>query len=731
MQALVEDTRTGQILACEVPPPQLRPGGVLVQTHFSAISAGTERVKVEMGKKSLLQKALARPDLVKQVVDYARENGIHAAYEKVRARLDAYSTMGYSASGIVLRVANDVDEFRPGDRVACAGVGYANHCQVNFVPRNLAVKVPDAVPLEAAALTTIGAIAMQGLRQGQVSFGEAVAVIGAGLVGVLAIQLARASGCRVIALDRDPRRAERAVELGAHLGLVADDPEAEILIEGFSRHGVDLALVTAATPSAEPVELAARILRDRGRMVIVGDVRMDVSRAHMYAKELSIVMSRSYGPGRYDPGYEEHGHDYPIGYVRWTERRNMEAFLDLVAQGKLNLAPLLENRYRLEEGGKAYEDIGTNGAYTAILAYEGTAEISAVQPSRGAEASRRASLDVVRVGCIGAGAFARSVVIPALRAHTGVVLQSVASASGVAAESARKGFAFVRAQTPAQLLHDPEVDAVFILSRHDSHASYTAQAVAAGKHVFVEKPLATTREQLRLIESAHEEWQRRQDQAAWVMAGFNRRFAPATEAIQGFFGSRQEPMLVHVRVNAGYQPRNNWVHEDGGRIVGEFCHFVDWARAVIAAPIRSVHAVALPDGARYSRDNIAATLIFDDGSVASLLYLANGDAALPKEYFEVSCEGGVARLNDFRTLELTRNHKTRTESCRHDKGHRREFQLVVDAMLAGAPAPIPFSELVEVTEATFAVQESIAEGSRVDLRRTPKQEAAHAAAGLP
>jgi predicted dehydrogenase len=726
MQAIVEDTKTGQVLTQETPPPELRRGGILVRTCYSAISAGTERVKVEMGEKSLLQKALARPDLVRQVIDYALQNGIRAAYDKVQTRLDTFSTMGYSAAGLVLEVAEDVPDFRPGDRVACAGAGYANHCQVNFIPRNLAVKVPESVPLDAASLTTIGAIAMNGLRQAQVSFGETVVVIGAGLVGVLTIQLARAAGCRVIAIDRNPARAQKAAELGAQLGVAADDPHLPAAVREFSRSGADAAIITAATPSAEPVELAARLLRDRGRVVVVGDVGLGVSRASMYAKELSLVMSRSYGPGRYDPEYEEDGHDYPIGFVRWTERRNMEAFLDLLAQGALNLSPLLERRYPVEQGAKAYEDIRENGSYTAIIEYGELAKAPRPEPANAIVRNNGEAREILRIGAIGVGNFARGTIFPALRANPSAVLYSVASATGLAAESARKGFGFARAETPAQLLMDRDVDAVFILSRHDSHARYILEALAGHKHVFVEKPLAVNREQLQAIETAYHILEQAGRPLPCLMVGFNRRFATATEEIKEFFNSRSEPMVVHIRVNAGYQPKDHWVHADGGRIIGELCHFIDWARFIIASPIQSVSAIGLPDGARYSRDNVAVTLSFDDGSIANLLYLANGDTAVPKEYFEVFCGASVARLDDFRTVSLTRNRKTRVLHTHKDKGHGRELELTIEAMRTGQPSPIAFEQLIEITEVTQSVQDLLKQGRAVSLP-TPRKRVAHAA----
>jgi predicted dehydrogenase/threonine dehydrogenase-like Zn-dependent dehydrogenase len=707
MRAILEDTKSGQVQTYEVPPPELRPGGILVRTHFSAISAGTERVKIETGEKSLLQKALARPDLVSQVLQYARTNGVRAAYQKVQARLESLATLGYSSAGTVLEVAEDVQGLRPGDRVACAGGGYANHCEINFIPQNLAVRVPDSVALDAASLTTIGAIAMQGLRQAQVAFGETVAVIGAGLVGALTIQLARAAGCRVIAIDLDPIRAKRAVELGAHLALEAGDSRLTLEILSFSRYGADAAIVTAATPSAEPLELAARILRERGRIVIVGDVGMGVSRSNMYGKELSIAMSRSYGPGRYDPQYEEEGLDYPVGYVRWTEKRNMEAFLDLLAQGSLLVAPLIERRYPVEEGARGYDDIRRNGAYTALIEYGSGRENTRTDGSGTRASGSRETSEALRVGCIGAGSFARSIIFPALQADKHVVLQSVATASGVAAESARRSYRFLQAETPSHLLEDSCVDAVFVLSRHDSHASYVVQAIKSGRPVFVEKPLATDWQQLQAIQEAYQGRLER-GELPFVMVGFNRRFAPASELIRQFFAGRREQMLIQVRINAGYQPKGHWTHDHGGRIVGELCHFVDWARSIIAVPIRSVTALALPDGTRYHQDNVTATLTFEDGSLAVLTYLANGNANMPKESYEVFCEGRSAQLNDFRTLTLADSRKAQKHQLHHDKGHCAEVQKTLQAMRSGSPSPIPFEELVEVTETVFAIQKAIA-----------------------
>jgi predicted dehydrogenase/threonine dehydrogenase-like Zn-dependent dehydrogenase len=721
MLAILANMKTGAVGTFDVPTPELRAGGMLVRTAFSAISAGTERSTIETGKKSLLGKAHARPDLVKQVLDFAKTDGIRAAYQKVQTRLDTVSGLGYSCSGVVLAVSEGVAEFQPGDRVACAGVGYASHSEINFVPRNLAAKVPDSVSLEAASLTTIGAIAMQGLRQARVSLGENVVIVGAGLLGVLTILLARAAGCHVIAIDANPLRAKQALEFGASLGLSASEPSLSPKILEFTRYGPDAAIITASSSSTEPVELGARLLRDRGRIVVLGAVPLGVSRELMYRKELSLTLSRSYGPGRYDSNYEESGNDYPVGYVRWTEQRNMEAFLGFLSNQAGRIDSLLRLQYPIEDGVQAYSEIQRTGAYTAILRYD------SARPVDGREATRihrvRESTDVLRVGCIGAGSFARGIIFPQLQALKNVRLEAVGTASGISAFSAQKLFAFHRALPPAEILADLNVDAVFILSHHDSHALHILSALSQRKPVFVEKPLAINVEEL---ESIHATYQAELDngRSPFVMVGFNRRFAPPSIEIHRFFSARREPMAVHIRVNAGYLPREHWTQNsrNGGRIVGEACHFLDWMRYIVGKNIVSVYARAIPDGARYTRDNVAIMVSFADGSIGNILYVANGDKTLPKEYYEVFCEGGIARLDDYGSIELFRGGKRQHIKCNRDKGHKKELELTANAMREGQPSPVPFEELAEVTAASFAVLESLSLGMPVSVssqRPTP------------
>ena len=709
MKAVLTNSKTGEIAIHEIPVPELLPCGILVQTHFSVISSGTERTKIETGEKSLLGKARARPDLVRQVIDFARSNGIRAAYQKVQTRLDTLSPIGYSCSGTVLEVGKDVIGLRPGDRVACAGAGYANHSEVNFIPRNLAVRVPDGVALEHAAITTIGAIAIQGLRQAQISFGETVVVIGVGLIGILTVQLAKAAGCRVLAVDVDEGRVKHALSSGAQAGFLAGDPRLPELVAGFSRMGADAALITAATHSSQPLELSTKLLRDRGRIVIVGDVGLDVPRTLLYSKELSVTLSRSCGPGRYDSTYEEGGIDYPIGYVRWTEQRNMEAFVDYLSTGEVDVTSLLEQQRPLEEAPQAYDEIRKTRTYTVLLRYpQQRAEKPPSFDNATAPQTALANQENIYVGCLGAGGFALSTIFPYLRKIRGARLEAVATATGVAAESARESAGFQRTGTPANVIADPKINVIFVLTRHDSHARYLIAALKNGKPVFAEKPLCVVREEFDAIREVYRARLER-NLSPFVMVGFNRRFAPFTEKIRDFFRGHREPMVINIRVNAGYISRDHWAQQaTGGRIVGELCHFVDWARCMVGQAVVSISAAALPDQAKYNRDNLSATLLFADGSIANVVYLANGDRSVPKELFEVFCEGGVARLDDFRTLALVRGGKTKKFKSPQDKGHRNELELTVDAIRSGVPAPISFDEICEVTEITFRLEEAVA-----------------------
>jgi polar amino acid transport system substrate-binding protein len=697
----------------------LRPGGVLVRTAFSLISAGTERAKVEVARKNLLGKALARPDQVRQVLAAARQSGLAATYQKVRSRLDALSPLGYSLAGIVTAVGANVDGLAVGDRVACMGAGYANHAEVVFVPQRLCARLPDGVSYQAGTFGTLGAIALQGLRQAAPTLGETAGVVGLGLLGLLTVQLLRASGCRVVGVDVNAGRCELARQLGAEAATAPDDPALDALARRFGPAGLDALILTAATASSAPIELAARLARDRARVVVVGAVGLHVPRGPFYDKELTLRLSRSYGPGRYDPRYEEQGVDYPIGYVRWTEGRNLSAFLDLLAAGRVDTAPLATHKFALVDAEQAYALVTgkTQEPFLGVLLDYGLPPEGAPAPLAEGPVQVRpqASADGrVGVALLGAGSFAQSMLLPHLARQPGVRLRVVATRSGLTARSVaeRAGFETCTANMQAALA-DPAAGLVVIASRHDSHAALAAAALRAGKAVFVEKPLALSAAELAEVEAAHAA-----AIAPFLMVGFNRRFAPLLGELRQHLNAGGEPLALHYRVNAGYIPLEHWTQDPaigGGRILGEVCHFVDLLAHVAGGPVVSVHAYTTPDGGRYRRDNLAAVLRFAGGSVGTLIYAANGDKDLGKERLEGFGGGRAAVLEDFHTLRLYGSGPARTRRAAPDKGHAAEMAALVRAVRAGEAAPVPLAEAAHATRVTFAIVESLETGAVVAL----------------
>lgn len=717
MRQVAQKQADGRLQVVEVPRPVVRPGGVLVRTVYSLISAGTERSAVEVARKSLLGKAKARPDRVRQVLDSARQQGVGETYRKVRGRLDQLSPLGYSSAGVVVEVGPDAGAFAVGDRVACAGAGYAAHADFNFVPRNLCAPA-GPVPLEAAAFGTVGAIALQGVRQADVRVGEWVAVVGLGLVGLLTVQILKAAGCRVLGIEPNEERAELARTLGCEGTASPGRAAVERAADLTGGVGMDAVLITAATSSSAPVALAGELCRDRGTVVMVGATGMEVPRSTYYEKELELRLSRSYGPGRYDPEYEEKGRDYPIGYVRWTQQRNLAAFLALVADEKVRVRPLISHTFPIDRAADAY-DLITEGAepHLAVLIDYGLEEEATSpppEPERIAvgEPAPRTSSDVVGVGMVGAGSFATGTLIPALEACSDVRLQGIASASGLSARSAAEnhGFAYA-APDAASLADDPAVDALVVATRHDTHGPLVVQALEHDKPVFVEKPLAVDEEHLEAVRSAAAAAAR-----PFVMVGFNRRFAPTTRALLEFFAETAEPVVMSYRVNAGFLPPDHWLHDTevgGGRIVGEGCHFVDLMMVIAGAPPVEVFARALPDDGRYRQDNVTAHIRFGNGAVGTLTYVANGDRGVPKERLEVSGGGGIAILDDFRRLTLARGGKARKTGrfrARQDKGHRAEMAAFVEAVRSGGESPIPLRDAIVVTETTFRILDSLRSG---------------------
>ena len=705
MKQLLQNIKTGKASIEDVPMPTPREGQALVQVATSLVSAGTERMVVEFAEKSLVGKARSRPDLVKQVLDKARREGVVNTMQAAFNRLDQPMALGYSSAGTIIALGKSMTGFKVGQRVACAGGGYAVHAEYNVVPRNLLTPLPKNVDFESAAFTTLGAIALHGFRLAEPQLGENVAVIGVGLLGLLTIQIASAAGCNVLGIDLDPKR----IALASSLGLDAVSRQrAESTSQLFTANrGFDVVLICADTPSNDPVELAGIIARDRARVVATGAVGLTLPRKIYYEKELSFINSRSYGPGRYDSNYEENGQDYPLGYIRWTEGRNFEAVVDLMQSGKLKVKPLISHRFPIEKATQAYDVITGKKKDTflgVLLTYPAgktKEERKVVFPSI---VNRKS--EIVNLGVLGAGLFANSVLLPSIKKVDGIQLVGIASSGGLHAQHAGKKFGFKYAtSSDDEIINDPNINTIAILTRHDSHAELVVKALKAGKHVFVEKPLAINSEQLSVISK-----QLAKTDNCLLLTGFNRRFAPLAESLKSQVSGLRSPLHAHYRINAGYLPPNHWTQDPnigGGRIVGEACHFIDFITFLVGAAPVSVTAHALSNEGKYSEDNVSMTFTFPDGSIGVVDYLANGDKSFPKERMEVFCSGMVAVLDDFVSLQITREGKMKEERGAQDKGWVNEWRAFVKAIQEGGEPPIPYEQLIDVTKSTFAVVESL------------------------
>jgi predicted dehydrogenase/threonine dehydrogenase-like Zn-dependent dehydrogenase len=718
----------------EVPAPQLLPGCVLVRIAASVVSAGTERASAQFARKSLLQKAQSRPDLVREVINKVQRDGIFSAIQAVRSRLDQPQSPGYSSAGAVIAVGEGVNDIQPGDRLACAGAGFAVHAEVACVPRLLVARIPsrpiaadsitpNEVPFDEAAFATLGAVALHGIRTSEAKLGDTVAVIGLGLLGQLTVQLLKAAGCRVLGMDIDPSRADLASQLGADAVASSASAFRELCMEASRGAGVDCALITAETSSSDPVNLAGAVARDRAVVVAVGTVGMDIERKAYYEKELDFRVSRSYGPGRYDTAYEQKGRDYPIGYVRWTETRNMEAFVQFLAEKKINVDALITHRFPIERAQSAYDLITGKSREPflgVVLQYanaEDDSRVLSLVPASATAAEPLAHSGSVKVGLLGAGVFAAGTLVPAMKASSHTTLVAVCAATGPHARHVERKFGFRSCSTDeAELIHDASINSVVIATRHHLHAKQVLAALAAGKHVFCEKPLCLSEDELHSIVAAY--LGIASAQRPVLMVGFNRRFAPMTAQMRSFLAPISEPLALHYRVNAGYLPPDHWVNDreqGGGRILGEVCHFVDTLLFLAASPIVEVEAKAIGNSGRYSGDNVLVSLRFANGSEGTISYLANGDRAFSKERIEVFGGSSVAVLEDFRRLELVRNGRKETTHSRwrQDKGHRAEWAAFVQSVRGRGEAPIRLEELVCSTLATLRVNESAATGNRL------------------
>jgi polar amino acid transport system substrate-binding protein len=729
MFQVLQHQSSGDILVEDLPLPQCVAGGVLVHVHNSLISAGTERTSVSKAQSSLLERALKQPQEVKKVLESVQKDGLAATLRKVQGVLDSYKPLGYSAAGVVIE--SRCTEFSPGDRVACGGNMYAFHAEHISVPKNLVVKVPDTVSFEEASITTLGAIAMQGIRQAQPELGANVAVIGLGLLGQLTVQLLKANGCRVIGLDVNTALFATAEKFGADLVLPSVLPSVSPsmtdsiqAIEGFTRGaGVDAVIITAATDSNAPVELAINITRKRGSVVVVGAVGMNIPRSPFYEKELRFTISCSYGAGRYDPVYEEHGVDYPIGYVRWTEQRNMQAFLDVVAARKLDVTAMITHRFPVQQAAEAYRLI----THSEASSREPVGAIVLEYPQTEREHPRRAQTnyrqttaqrpqDRVCVGVVGAGSFAQASLLPPLQ-REGVRFKTLVTTKPVTAKSAAERFAFEGYSTsPEEVFADADVHLVVCASRHDSHADYVVEALKHGKHVFVEKPLAISREQLERIDATLAAL----STPPQVMVGFNRRFSAPFRAIKDFFSGRTEPLAMLYRVNAGAIAPEHWIQDaaQGGRIIGECCHFIDcMAFMTDALPVRVfAETVSTPNSKAQRHDTVSISLKFSDGSIGTVQYYANGNSNVGKEYCEVFGMGKTAQMHNFSTVECASGKRTKKRSFDGTKGHAEEIAEVVGSVRMGSPMPIAYHTLRAVTLATFAAEESLQTGLPVEVR---------------
>lgn len=720
MRQVLQDIKTGEIRIVEVPAPLLKRGGVLVQNSFSVISAGTERQSVSLGQKSLIGKARERPEMVKKVLDTLANEGMRNTLARIQTQLEAYRPMGYSSAGTVMAVGSDAEEFQVGDKVACGGGGYAMHAEIVFVPRNLCVKLPDSVNLAYAAFTTIGAIALQGMHQADVGLGDNVMVIGLGLVGQLLVQLLKAGGCRVIGVDLRQRVVELALKCGMDMGVVGSENKAEIekLTREFTNgRGVDAVIITASTKSNDPMQIVPRVIRDRGRAVLLGKTGTTFPYTAYSNKELEIRMSRSYGPGRYDPTYEERGINYPIGYVPWTEHRNMEEFVRLLSIGKLNLEPLMTHVFPLEKAKEAYDVVlGKTKEFSigVVLQY----------PTEPLKPERKIPLSVKRkgkpaqrevcVGFIGAGSFAQALLLPNVQRMEGVVLKGISTGTGSNTQRVGERFGFEYCTTDYQdIINDPDIDCVFIATRNNLHSRATVDAVRAGKAVFVEKPLALTYAELEEVVKAVEESDGR------VMVGFNRRFSPYIREIYRNITDEDFPLVLVYRVNAGPLPPDHWVfdkEQGGGRILAEVCHFVDTLIFLTRSKPSQVFAFAARGNGIPPNDNLTANIKFQNESVASIIYSGLGDASFSKERIEALGGGAVYVVDDFRELLIVKqSRKRRKKRLSQDKGHREEVRRFIEAVKTGGEMPIPFDEIVATTLTTLKIEESILAGKPLDI----------------
>lgn len=700
MKQILQSLSTGVTKVTDVPAPKIQPGKLLIRSSRSLVSAGTERMLVEFGQSNWLEKARQQPDKVRQVLEKIHTDGIFTTLEAVQTKLDQPLPLGYCNVGTVIGIGDKVTGFQIGDRIVSNG----HHAEIVNVPANLCAIIPDPVSDDAAAFTVLAAIGLQGIRLAQPTLGECFVVTGLGLIGILTAQLLQAQGCRVLGLDLAPDKLALANQLGIETVNLGAGEDPLIAAAKFSRQmGVDGVIITASTSSNEPIHQAAQMCRKRGRIILVGVTGLELSRTDFYEKELTFQVSCSYGPGRYDPNYEQKGQDYPLGFVRWTEQRNFQAVLDILAQGKISTSQLISHRFSIEEAPQAYSVL-TSGPCLGILIDYPTASQPHQTTIRFTESLTIPPSSVV-IGCIGAGNYASRVLIPAL-GKTPALLHTLAASSGVNISHYGAKFGFRQVTTDVDsLLDHPEINTIVIATRHDSHADLVCQFLAKGKHIFVEKPLALNHQELQQIEKIYTN-NIQTGQPKQLMVGFNRRFAPMVQTMQQMLKTLSQPKVLIMTVNAGEIPKEHWTQDaeqGGGRIIGEACHFVDLLRFLVGHAITKWQVSVVPDS-KSCADTTSFTLNFADGSIGTVHYLANGSKSFPKERLEVFCGGKILQLENYRQLKGWGWSRFRQQSSwRQDKGQAACVAEFVRSLMLGSPSPIAFQELLEVSKATIEI----------------------------
>ncbi|WP_181406013.1 bi-domain-containing oxidoreductase [Thermodesulfovibrio sp. Kuro-1] len=722
MLQLIQNYRTGKLELADVPVPNISANTILVKNYASLISIGTERSIIELGRKSLFGKARSRPDLVKRFLDKAKKEGFLKTFQEALGRLDNPVPLGYSSAGVVVEVGRNIHKFAPGDKVACIGAGYASHAEYITVPENLCCRIPDDVSFEEASFGMLGIIAMHGIRCGNLTFGERVAVIGLGLLGLLTIQILKAYGCMVMGFDIDVSKVEMARKLGVD-AVSSDAEDFKNLVDKYTDgFGADAVIITAATKSDAPINLAVDIARFRGRIVVVGVADIHPDRNELWHKEVEIIVSKAAGPGSLDPVYENKGIDYPTGYIRWTENRNLEEFLRLVSGKKVILEPLITHKFPIEKAIQVYENIMNNrcGPYIGVvLEYSKEKDISQEKLKKLKETAKNSS---VVIGIIGAGLFGKALLIPALSKLSDVRFHTLSTSSGINSYQTAKKYGFENATSDYRwILNNGEINSVVILTPHSLHAKMVKESLQAGKHVFVEKPLCINEEELKEITDVYSSVMDDGKSIPFLMVGYNRRFSPHVEKLKSFVSNRKDPLMINYRVNAGFVPSEHWVHseeEGGGRIIGEICHFIDLMIYLTnSLPIQAyADRVSGNNKTIVNEDNVSIVIKFRDGSVGNIFYSSSGDKSFSRERIEVYSEGKTLIIEDFKNSYFWLGGRTKKfKTLNQEIGYKEELSHFISVIKGSEKPKITYDEIYYSTLTTFKINESISKGTVIQI----------------